>query len=251
MTSTNGGLGMAILNPLEETSATIESFSSVLPASNDAPLLIAASTLNNRTGRKISGGHFKEVPHPIELPEQQSCFNGKIDRPRLSNIALSKENIETLASSYDECNTTVRSTAVGAWDFHANIGKNISSTKIIDTSPNNHNGFIINMPNRGMTGYNWTADPFHHNLIAMQHLAKVLGIGFHGVDYPLCGELNKESTKLPTDDSNKPTPPARTYAPPPLFPRSGSVRSSGGGSASSRAPSPAPSDVSPGHTVGG
>ena len=82
----------------------------------------------------------------------------------MSNIALSKAEIETLASSYDECNTTVRSTVVGAWDFHANIGKNIASTKIVDTSPNNHHGFIINMPNRGMTGHNWTADEmvFHH-----------------------------------------------------------------------------------------
>ena len=53
---------------------------------------------------------------------------------------------------------------MGAWDFHANIGKNIASTKIVDTSPNNHHGFIINMPNRGMTGHNWTADEmvFHH-----------------------------------------------------------------------------------------
>ena len=104
------------------------------------------------------------MPHPIELPEQTLSFNGKIDRPRLSNIALSKAEIETLASSYDECTTTVRSTVVGAWDFHANIGKDITSTKIVDTSPNNHHGFIINMPNRGMTGYNWTADEmvFHH-----------------------------------------------------------------------------------------
>ena len=164
VTSTNGGLGMAILNPIEETSAIIETTSSVLPAANDAPLLIAATTLNNRSGRHISGGHFKEVPHPIELPEQTKTFNGKIDRPRLSNIGLSKAEIETLASSYDECNTTVRSTVVGAWDFHANIGKNIASTKIVDTSPNNHHGFIINMPNRGMTGHNWTADEmvFHH-----------------------------------------------------------------------------------------
>ena len=164
VTSTNGGLGMAILNPIEETSAIIETTSSVVPASNDSPLLIAATTLNNRSGRHISGGHFKEVPHPIELPEQTLTFNGKIDRPRLSNIALSKAEIESLASSYDECNTTVRSTVVGAWDFHANIGKNIASTKVVDTSPNNHHGFIINMPNRGMTGYNWTADEmvFHH-----------------------------------------------------------------------------------------
>ena len=35
VTSTNGGLGMAILNPIEETSAFIETTSSVVPASND------------------------------------------------------------------------------------------------------------------------------------------------------------------------------------------------------------------------
>ena len=69
VTSTNGGLGMAILNPIEETSAIIETTSSVVPASNDSPLLIAATSLKNRSGRHISVGHFKEVPHPIELPE--------------------------------------------------------------------------------------------------------------------------------------------------------------------------------------
>jgi N,N-dimethylformamidase len=155
---------MAILNPIEETSAIIETTSSVIPAPNDSPVLIAATSLHNRSGRKISGGHFKEVLEPIELPEQTKTFNGKIDRPRLSNVALSKAEIESLASSYDECNTHIRSTVVAAWDFHANIGKNISSTKIVDTSPNNHHGFIINMPNRGMTGHNWTADEmvFHH-----------------------------------------------------------------------------------------
>ena len=54
-------LGMAILNPIEETSAIIETTSSVVPAANDSPLLIAASTLHNRSDRHISGGHFKEV----------------------------------------------------------------------------------------------------------------------------------------------------------------------------------------------
>ena len=53
---------------------------------------------------------------------------------------------------------------VGAWDFHANITKNIASTFIVDTSPNEQNGFIINLPCRGMTGFNWTADEivYHH-----------------------------------------------------------------------------------------
>ena len=48
--------------------------------------------------------------------------------------------------------------------FHANISKNIASTHIVDKTSNHLNGFIINLPCRGMTGYNWTADEmvFHH-----------------------------------------------------------------------------------------
>ena len=48
VTSTNGVLGMAILHPADQTSAVIETTSSVAPAENDSPLLIAASSLNNR-----------------------------------------------------------------------------------------------------------------------------------------------------------------------------------------------------------
>ena len=45
VTSTNGGLGMAILNPIEETSAIIETTSSVVPASNDSPLPVSYTHL--------------------------------------------------------------------------------------------------------------------------------------------------------------------------------------------------------------
>ena len=53
---------------------------------------------------------------------------------------------------------------IGAWDFHANITKNMASTLIVDMTSNHLNGFIINLPCRAMTGYNWTADEmvFHH-----------------------------------------------------------------------------------------
>tara|TARA_B100001059_G_scaffold67466_1_gene64252 strand:- start:7455 stop:9812 length:2358 start_codon:yes stop_codon:yes gene_type:complete len=165
VTSTNGGLGMAILHPYDETTAIIETTSSIMPAQNDSPILIAASCKHNRSNRHLTqSGHYKEILEPIELPEQAVCYNGKIDRPRLSSSALSKAEIESLASSYDECNTYVRSKVIAAWDFHANITKNIASTKVVDTSPNNHHGFIVNMPNRGMTGHNWTADEmvYHH-----------------------------------------------------------------------------------------
>ena len=40
----------------------------------------------------------------------------------------------------------------------------MASTLIIDMTSNHLNGFIVNLPCRAMTGYNWTADEivFHH-----------------------------------------------------------------------------------------
>ena len=90
VTSTNGGLGMAILHPADETTAIVQSSSSQPPATNDAPFLMAASTVTERSGRTIFGGHYKEAVTPVELPEQGFVYNGKIDRPRLSRRALSR-----------------------------------------------------------------------------------------------------------------------------------------------------------------
>ena len=164
VTPTNGGLGMSLLHPAEETTALVEGTNNMNPGINDAPFLMAASTVKERSGRNISGGHYKEAINPVELPEHGFVYNGKIDRPRLSNKALTKAEIESLASSYTACPSDLRAKVVGAWDFHANITKNIASTFIVDVSPSHLNGFIINLPCRGMTGYNWTADDivYHH-----------------------------------------------------------------------------------------
>jgi|TARA_B110000285_G_scaffold49168_1_gene55850 N,N-dimethylformamidase len=164
VTATNGGLGQAILNPSEDTTATVESNSSVRPALNDAPLLMGASTLIERCGRSIFGAHFKEATSPVDLPEQANLYNGKIDRPRLCSKALSKAEIESLARGFQTCAAELRHHVVGAWDFHANITNNIASTYIIDVSTSRLNGHIINMPCRGMTGFNWTGDEivYHH-----------------------------------------------------------------------------------------
>ncbi|CAI8020370.1 N,N-dimethylformamidase beta subunit [Geodia barretti] len=101
---------------------------------------------------------------PVALPEQCDTYNGKIDRPRLSAAALDKHSIDALARGFKGCPADLRRIVVGAWDFQANITKNIASTYIIDTSPNVLNGHAINLPARGMTGYNWTADEivYHH-----------------------------------------------------------------------------------------
>ena len=164
VTPTNGGLGMSLLHPADETTAMVEGTNNIKPGVNDAPLLMAASTVNERSGRKIQGGHYKEAIEPVELPEHGFVYNGKIDRPRLSKRALSKAEIESLASGYSGCTSDLRADVIGAWDFHANITTNIASTFIADTSPSHLNGFIVNLPVRGMTGYNWTADEivYHH-----------------------------------------------------------------------------------------
>jgi N,N-dimethylformamidase len=95
---------------------------------------------------------------------QAGVFNGKIDRPRLSRRALDRNEIDALVRDYRYCPSELRNDVIGAWDFHANITNNIASTYIIDTSTSLLNGHAVNLPARGMTGYNWTADEivYHH-----------------------------------------------------------------------------------------
>ena len=164
VTSANGGLGMALLHPADETAAEVSGNCAIAPGANDAPFLMAASTAVSDSGRSICGAHYREATGPVALPEQCDTYNGKIDRPRLSGTALGKHEIDALARGFKGCPADLRRAAIGAWDFQANITKNIASTYIIDTSPNVLNGHAINLPARGMTGYNWTGDEivYHH-----------------------------------------------------------------------------------------
>ncbi len=162
VTSTNGGLGMAMLHPAADTAARVEAKCKHPPAPNRAPLLIAAATAQVDSGRSIQGGHYREAVEPVSLPEQDWCYNGKIDRPRVAGRALSKAEIDALARGIEGCAGELRSAVIGAWDFHANIGTNIASCQIVDTSPNRLHGFVINLPVRGMTGYNWTGDDINY-----------------------------------------------------------------------------------------
>ena len=164
VTSANGGLGMALLHPAEETTAEVSGSCDIAPGANDAPFLMAAATKVPASGRSICGAHYKEATTPVELPEQCDTYNGKIDRPRLSAAALDKSEIDALARGFKGCPAGLRRAVVGAWDFQANITRNIASTHILDTSPNLLHGHAINLPARAMTGYNWTGDEivYHH-----------------------------------------------------------------------------------------
>ena len=61
---------MSLLHPADETTSYVESENNLKPRAYDAPVLMAACTLNDRSGRHIHGGHYKEAISPIELPDQ-------------------------------------------------------------------------------------------------------------------------------------------------------------------------------------
>jgi len=102
------------------------------PAQNGTPFLMAAQA--DMVDAAIVGSHF----------------NGKIDRPRLADRALSMAEMErwaTAAVPPRHCTGIV-----GWWDF----SRDIEGTRTTDLSPNRIHGETVNLPTRGMRGHNWT-----------------------------------------------------------------------------------------------
>ncbi len=77
-------------------------------------------------------------------------FNGKIDSPRLLKRALSRAEMAMLAG--DPIPETLESDILGWWDF----SRDISSTRVTDLSANRLHGETVNLPTRGMRGFNCT-----------------------------------------------------------------------------------------------
>jgi N,N-dimethylformamidase len=75
-------------------------------------------------------------------------FDGKIDSPRIEGV--------------------------GAWDFSIGIG----TTRVHDTGPRGLHGEVVNMPTRGVTGWNWNGDHVDHKAAPQQYGA----IHFHTDD---------------------------------------------------------------------
>ena len=160
-TPANGGFGMSLVYPLEDTASEIETtVSPGPPAANSCPFLMAASVADPDSGRTIFGGHFAGLSKPWPIPIHTHKFNGRLDRPRLANRAFSQDEIEILLAGpgIDHLPLDARQPVVGAWDFTANIHDNAASTKIVECGPFALNGRGVNMPVRGVPGFNWTSD---------------------------------------------------------------------------------------------
>ncbi len=161
VTIANGGHGPSMLHPLEDTAGSARYRARRAgPRASDCPLLIAASTAETQSGRRLSGGHFRHLPAAWEIPIHSHKYNGKIERPKLANRALSAAEVELLLASAgcEQVPGELRGVVVGAWDFSANIADNAASTHIVDAGPNALHGVGINLPVRGVTGFNWSSD---------------------------------------------------------------------------------------------
>lgn len=83
-----------------------------------------------------------------------SHYDGKIDGPLVYPRALSPEDMELLQRGRRE---EISEPPVAAWSFSLEI----SSAKVVDTSPNGLHGEAVNLPARAVTGHNWRGDETH------------------------------------------------------------------------------------------
>lgn len=137
---------------------------------NRAPLMFAGQRIGTGNGR-LDG-----------------TFNGKIDSPRLARTALDRAELEMLKGGAP---ASLQDVIVGAWDF----SRDIPSMAIRDLSPNRLHGRTVNMPARGMTGYNWTGESMDWKQTPEQYGA----IHFHDDDVYDAGWQVDFSLSVPDD----------------------------------------------------
>ena len=95
---------------------------------------------------------FTEVMQPRAT--FSGYFNGKIDRPKLFNRALTTRELSAIqAESHPRW---YEGSVLGWWDF----SQGISGRRIVDCSVHQHHGVLINMPARAATGHNWNGEMF-------------------------------------------------------------------------------------------
>jgi N,N-dimethylformamidase len=124
----------------------------------EGPLLMAALP-----DAPSADGRFRACNH----------FNGKLDRPRLVARVLSPAEISALA--WDAMAQEREPALVAAWDFSRDIG----SSRVSDRGFNGLDGVTVNLPSRGVKGFNWSGKEQN-----WQHAPQEYGaIHFHDDDH--------------------------------------------------------------------
>ena len=116
-----------------------------------------------------------------------SCFNGRLERPRLFGRALSDAEIEAIG---ERGPAAAADDALGDWDFSVDIG----SEDVCDVSGHERHGTLVNMPTRGVGGSNWSGRTSDWRVAPEEYGA----IHFHNDDISdACWETT-QSLRVPT-----------------------------------------------------
>jgi len=108
--------------------------SETLALIHEGPLRFAACTDGPGNGSRLKPG---------------SCFNGRLDRVRLTSGTLNQQQSLELAKA--EISEPLKDRILGFWDF----GKGIDSIDVYDHSSNGLQGVTVNVPTRAVTGIDW------------------------------------------------------------------------------------------------
>ena len=108
--------------------------SETLTLIHEGPLRFAACTDGPGNGSRLKPGY---------------CFNGRLDRVRLTSGVLNKQQSLELAKA--DIPQSLKDRIIGFWDF----GKGIDSIDVYDHSSNGLQGVTVNVPTRAVTGIDW------------------------------------------------------------------------------------------------
>ena len=117
--------------PLGDADAETEDRLAIGDVAVAAPIVMGARLLGMEGERPLTADHY----------------NGKIDSPRLARAALGRERLTSLQHAPLESGHEL----VAAWDF----SRDMTTARVRDAGPNRLDGTAVNLPARGMTGWNW------------------------------------------------------------------------------------------------
>lgn len=140
---------------------------------NESPVLIGASYVEDVDVRIRADQHY----------------NGKIDSPALFAGVLDRIQLEQVRSR--DFSEPLKRKAIAHWDFSIGIKEPV----VYDASPNKLNGWLVNMPTRGMKGHNWSGQEMNWANAPSEYGA----IHFHDDDVYDAGWQVDFSLTVPSD----------------------------------------------------
>jgi N,N-dimethylformamidase len=160
--------------PLDPSAATVERGTDLRRLGHpNVPFLMAGCWTDGSDGAATVAAHF----------------NGRIDRPRLWNRALTGEELDALLNG--AAPAAFGGGLVAAWDFSCEP----SSSRVIDVGPRGLHGTAVNLPMRAATGANWTGDEADFKRAPEQYGA----IHFHDDDLEDAGWTSDFGWTVPDD----------------------------------------------------